>query len=194
MKAMPASCKAALEPLLVEPDLHAESAVSTSAAPDFDEAARLPCLATVTPQAATINEASVETFQVPDLIASRADDVDRAFGRIDPHHAGAHGLDGSGNLLDGLAANPQPHQKGAGLSMGDLTGNRRSKALCASKDESGCPVATLARIGLNASMARPQTVRARDPDHAPNYCGSCSAAPGLLVDLAASSKQMPRRC
>jgi hypothetical protein len=38
-----------------------------SLAPDFDDAARLPCLATGTPQAATMMEASVETFHVPEL-------------------------------------------------------------------------------------------------------------------------------
>ena len=38
------------------------SAVSTSLAPDRDEAARLPCLATGTPQPATISDASVETL------------------------------------------------------------------------------------------------------------------------------------
>ena len=36
------------------------SSVSTSLAPDSEEAARLPCLATGTPQAATISAASVE--------------------------------------------------------------------------------------------------------------------------------------
>ncbi len=38
------------------------SAASVSAAPDLEEAARLPCLATGTPQAATISAASVETL------------------------------------------------------------------------------------------------------------------------------------
>ena len=38
------------------------SAPSTSLAPDFEEAARLPCLATGTPQAATMIAASVETL------------------------------------------------------------------------------------------------------------------------------------
>ena len=41
------------------------SADKTSLAPDFDEAARLPCLATGTPQAATISAASVEILSVP---------------------------------------------------------------------------------------------------------------------------------
>jgi hypothetical protein len=39
--------------------------VSTSAAPDLDDRARLPCFATGTPQAATTSEAAVETFHVP---------------------------------------------------------------------------------------------------------------------------------
>ncbi len=38
------------------------SALNVSAAPDFEDAARLPCLATGTPQAATIRAASVETL------------------------------------------------------------------------------------------------------------------------------------
>ena len=40
-------------------------AARTSAAPVFDDSARLPCLATGTPQAATTNWAPVETFSVP---------------------------------------------------------------------------------------------------------------------------------
>jgi hypothetical protein len=36
------------------------SAASTSAAPEREDAARLPCLATGTPQAATISAAAVE--------------------------------------------------------------------------------------------------------------------------------------
>ena len=42
-----------------DPDAHAERR-STSLAPDNEEAARLPCLATGTPQAATMIAASVE--------------------------------------------------------------------------------------------------------------------------------------
>ena len=40
------------------------SASSTSAAPERDEAARLPCFATGTPQAATTIATAVETFSV----------------------------------------------------------------------------------------------------------------------------------
>src|SRR5258708_22285497 len=42
------------------------SAANTSAAPDFDEKARLPCLATGTPQPATTNALAVEVFKGPD--------------------------------------------------------------------------------------------------------------------------------
>src|SRR5581483_35247 len=42
------------------------SALSTSAAPDFDDSARLPCLATGTPAPATISAAHVETLYEPD--------------------------------------------------------------------------------------------------------------------------------
>ena len=38
------------------------SAVSTSAEPDFDDMARLPCLATGTPHAATTSAAAVDTL------------------------------------------------------------------------------------------------------------------------------------
>src|SRR6476469_5372338 len=42
------------------------SACRTSAAPDFDDSARLPCLATGTPAPATINAAQVEMLNEPD--------------------------------------------------------------------------------------------------------------------------------
>src|ERR1035441_3389021 len=42
------------------------SACSTSAAPDFDDNARLPCLATGTPAPATINAAQVEMLNEPE--------------------------------------------------------------------------------------------------------------------------------
>src|SRR4051794_31105845 len=42
------------------------SADNTSAAPERDDSARLPCLATGTPQPATINDAQVETLTEPE--------------------------------------------------------------------------------------------------------------------------------
>ena len=42
------------------------SAVSTSAEPDFEESARLPCLATGTPQPATTSALAVEMLKLPE--------------------------------------------------------------------------------------------------------------------------------
>src|ERR1035437_6679173 len=65
MKPMPASrmqaptCSALMSILT-------PSACSTSAAPDFDDSARLPCLATGTPEPVTINAAQVEMLNEPE--------------------------------------------------------------------------------------------------------------------------------
>jgi hypothetical protein len=61
MKPTPASAMQRSTPSGGRPIL-TPSAASTSEAPDLEEAARLPCLATGAPQAATMIEASVETF------------------------------------------------------------------------------------------------------------------------------------
>jgi hypothetical protein len=58
-EAKPGLAQAALEGGRVEPDLHAQRREDIGR-PDLDEAARLPCLATAMPQAATIIAASVE--------------------------------------------------------------------------------------------------------------------------------------
>src|SRR5664279_106853 len=51
------------------------SACSTSAAPDFDDSARLPCLATGTPAPATMNAAQVEILNEPEASPPDAIDV-----------------------------------------------------------------------------------------------------------------------
>ncbi len=61
MKPMPASLMQRSTPSELSP-IFTPSAVSVSAAPAREEAARLPCLATVTPTAAAMIEASVETL------------------------------------------------------------------------------------------------------------------------------------
>ena len=55
-------------------------AVSTSAPPVREDRARLPCLATGTPQPAITKVTAVETFSVPAVIASGAADIDRVGG------------------------------------------------------------------------------------------------------------------
>ena len=61
MKPMPASRMQRSTPSGGSPIL-TPSAASASEEPDFEEAARLPCLATGAPQAAVMIEASVETL------------------------------------------------------------------------------------------------------------------------------------
>ena len=61
MKPIPASRMQRSTPSGESPIL-TPSATSVSAAPEREEAARLPCLATGTPQAAVMIEASVETL------------------------------------------------------------------------------------------------------------------------------------
>ena len=91
--------------VVVDPD---PSASSTSAEPDRDVIARLPCLATGTPAAATTSAAVVEMLNVPRAVAAGADDVDRALGRRRPaSDALAHRGGEAGELVDGLAAHPE---------------------------------------------------------------------------------------
>ena len=80
------------------------SASSVSAAPALDEAARLPCLATGTPQAATTSATAVETLSVwcpsppvPQTSIALA-------GRVDRDQPRAHRPRRAGDLGGGLAA------------------------------------------------------------------------------------------
>ena len=65
MKQMPASVRARATSDM-SASMFTPSAASTSELPDLDDAARLPCLATGTPQAATTMAAPVDTLNVPE--------------------------------------------------------------------------------------------------------------------------------
>ena len=65
MKPMPASLMQRVTPCGVN-SMFTPSAASTSAAPERDERARLPCLATATPAPATIKAAQVEILKEPE--------------------------------------------------------------------------------------------------------------------------------
>src|ERR1700738_5190488 len=92
---------------------------NTSAAPERDDSARLPCLATDTPAPATMKEAQVETLTEPEpsaprtaaekggevedfaragAVAAGADHVDGITGCADPQHLGAHRRYRAGDL------------------------------------------------------------------------------------------------
>ena len=91
------------------------SACSTSAAPDFDDSARLPCLATGTPAPATMKAAQVEMLNEPEAsppVPTTSIGIGR---RLHAQHLGAHGGDRAGDLVDGFAAHAQRHQQAAHL-------------------------------------------------------------------------------
>ncbi len=91
------------------------SAASTSAAPDFEVKARLPCLATGTPAAGDDERRARRDVVGAVMVAAGADDVDGAGRRLDLVHLGAQGAGAAGQLLGGLAAHLQAHQEGAHL-------------------------------------------------------------------------------
>ena len=100
-------------------------AASTSAVPDFDEAARLPCLATGTPQRRDDDRRQRRDVVAAGMVAAGADDVDRALGgRLDPQHASAHGRDRADDLVERFAAHPQRHQERAALGRRDFAGEK----------------------------------------------------------------------
>ena len=91
----------------------------TSLAPDFEEAARLPCLATGTPQAAVINAASVEILNVPcpsppvpTMSIAPAGATTRSIFRRSAATAPV-------SSADALPPHPEPHQKPAELGRSD---------------------------------------------------------------------------
>ena len=49
------------------------------------------------------------------MIAARPDNIHGIRRSIHPQHLGPHGLHGARNLVNCLATNPQPHQKGTDL-------------------------------------------------------------------------------
>src|SRR5262245_40801095 len=65
MKPIPAS-RMHLPTSFASSSIRTPSACNTSAAPDFEESARLPCLATGTPAPATMNAAQVEMLNEPE--------------------------------------------------------------------------------------------------------------------------------
>ena len=91
------------------------SACSTSAAPDFDDSARLPCLATGTPAPATMNAAQVEILYEPEASPPVPTTSMASGGAFTPQHLGAHGRDRAGDFIDGFAAHAQRHQQAAHL-------------------------------------------------------------------------------
>jgi hypothetical protein len=88
------------------------SASKTSCEPERDDRARLPCLATFTPQAARISAAEVDTLTepepsppVPQLSSSTGKSVSTR------NHALAHGQGSAHHFVDGFALHAQGRQQ-----------------------------------------------------------------------------------
>ena len=72
------------------------SADSASAAPDFEDSARLPCFATGTPQPATTSDGRGGDVEAAGGVAAGADDVDRPGRCLDRQHPRPHRADSAG--------------------------------------------------------------------------------------------------
>jgi hypothetical protein len=83
---------------------------SASAAPDFDERLRLPCLATGTPAPATTKAVAVEMLSVP-LPSPPVPTMSIAPSGGDLHAFGPHHLGGGGVFGDAFAARAHRHQE-----------------------------------------------------------------------------------
>src|ERR1700742_623602 len=126
---------------------------STSAAPEREERARLPCLATVTPAPATMNEAQVETLTDPDpsppvptISTASAGAVTRS---ILPRIADtAPVISSTVSPRTRSAINKPPICEG--VASPDITA---AKAEAASSRDRDAPVATFAMIGFRLSIA-----------------------------------------
>ena len=128
------------------------SAASTSAAPDFDDSARLPCLATGTPAPATINAAQVEMLNEPDASPPV------------PTTSMASGGAWTRSILERMAVTApvisstvSPRTRNAMSSAPICDGVASPDIICsnaaaASSRPSAAPVATLPTIALNSTV------------------------------------------
>jgi hypothetical protein len=111
--------------------------------------------------------AQVEMLYDPDASPPGADHVDRVRGRCDLLHLGAHGGDRAGDFVDGLAAQPQAHQKPAHLRRRRLARHHVVEGLADSSRVSVAPVATLPMSALKSSMLSSVRLRASAGRHVP---------------------------
>ena len=127
------------------------SAPSTSAAPDFDESARLPCLATGTPAPATMNAAQVEILNEPEASPPVPTTSMALGGAFTPSILARMVVTAPviSSTVSPRTRNPINRAPICeGVASPDIM---RSKALAASARVRLAPVATLARSALKSS-------------------------------------------
>ena len=181
------------------------SASSTSAEPDRDVIARLPCFATGTPAAATTRAAVVEMLNVP-LPSPPVPHVSIApSGRVDPEDPLAHRGREPGQLVDRLAAHPERDEQGRQLGRASprrpsrcpsRRGPRRGSACRRRRPWPGRP-------GRGRSSGRPPRRRARRARRPGRRARPCPAVanepvsvvePGCLALRPASRRKFASRC
>ncbi len=96
------------------------SAVSTSAEPERDDSARLPCFATGTPAPGHDQRGGGRDVERARAVAAGAAGVDRARRRGDRDRFRAHDPRRAGDLVDGFAAHPHRQQQPAHLRRGGV--------------------------------------------------------------------------
>src|ERR1035441_3742428 len=127
------------------------SACSTSAAPDFDDNARLPCLATGTPAPATMNAAQVEILNEPDASPPVPTTSIASGGACTPSILAR--MVGTAPVISSTVSPRPPNPISSapiceGVASPDIM---RSKAEAASARVRLAPVATLAMSALKSS-------------------------------------------
>ena len=106
------------------------SASSTSADPQWLEAARLPCLATGTPAPAIDDRGDGRDVEGAAAIAAGAHDVDHRDRGVHRVRELEHGARQALDLVDGLALGPQGHQEAADLTRRGVAGHHGPHGFC----------------------------------------------------------------
>src|SRR5215472_3867429 len=177
-----------------ERSMFTPSAASTSAAPERDDKARLPCLATGTPAPATINAAQVEMLNEPDAsppvpttsIASGGACTRSIFARM---------------MLTApvISSTLSPRTRSAIRSAPICEGVASPDIICsnapaASSRESAAPVATLAMSDLNSTVTARLSIDSRPRRTSGGFTGVARAGrviPRLRDVEKIFQKQMP---
>ena len=178
MKHMPASRRQALAAAASSPTLTPNSA-RTSVAPERDEAALPPCLATGTPQAGDDNRRQGRDIIGICSVAARADDVDGVGGRFHPRSWRAHRLRRADQFLGRFAragATPSETRRAAPASPPPQDQTKASRVV---SRESFWPSASAGENGFEL-FTRPWLAavasRSTLPLDQENCAGSCGRA------------------
>ncbi len=159
------------------------SASSTSAEPDRDETARLPCLATPAPAQAAASAAVVEMLNVDGAVASRSGGVDEVgAARLHRRRVLAHRARAADELVGGLALRAQCDQERGDLRRRQLAVHHPSHRLAGLDGREVPPVEELLEDDLHRRAPRERKFsRIREPSGVSTLSGwNCTPWVGAL--------------